>query len=779
MIRMVKKLYMPVSALFIFFTAFFVYLFTMASTFTSGDSGEFISMAVNLGIPHPSGFPLYLLMGKIFSILPLANPGFRINLMSAFFGAMTPSFVFIALYLFFKKEKNTAIRYFLPAIVSLLFIFSYTLWSQAVISNFHAMNAAFCGFMFLIFILYSEYKQEPSYLFIFSLFGGLGAGFGPAFILFSIILFLQLAVSNFRKIKKEIIWMLFFTAIGLSVYAYIIIRSGSDARLKWFDISSPSTFLGYVFGHPFAIDKISNGINGAVVFLDFLWTSLLRELSPLSIALFAAGIAAAYVKGVKYTTALILAFFLPIIILFFYTNSVELKLASGYMAQSYIIISFFTAYFFYYIFKLTKNSSSAIFAASACALIMFALSFPRNSFEAAKQNNYTAYNYAGDILSCMPESKPGLFADGDNIVYPLSYYKFVINKKPLLSVYNDFPTVFRDSLPLLLKSKSNQTLSNVLAALSLGYTDLYTTDTIGSPVFSEVPCGLLYRISDKYAESVNSYWKLFSMRGITREPIIFHDFEEREIAGTYLYRLAASYKSRAMFSAYEFYLEKAAQTGFDSVPVLGNVALLYSYDPFIKDYFSKAEILFLKCYALDPFNFNLALNIAGFYERFEKMQQAAFYFEKAVKLDPHNLKAKKYLSDALSAYRKQVDEQEIKKELNIHFENGRKLLNEKKLEPAKTEFESDIKLNPKLARSRFYLGLISSMQGDYSSAIPFFEKAIMLEPKNVPALDNLGLIYIQQKNYKKAAEYFEKSLAIDPKQERIKKDLDRLRKMGY
>ena len=66
-----------------FLVSFIVYLLTMADTVPYWDSGEFIATSYILGVPHPPGSPLYLIIGRVFSMLPF-NPdiAFRVNLIS-------------------------------------------------------------------------------------------------------------------------------------------------------------------------------------------------------------------------------------------------------------------------------------------------------------------------------------------------------------------------------------------------------------------------------------------------------------------------------------------------------------------------------------------------------------------------------------------------------------------------------------------------------------------------------------------------------------------------
>ncbi len=65
------------------------------------DSGDMITSAYTLGIAHPPGYPLYVLLGKFFTIIiPFGNIAYRINLMSVFFGALSCGI----LYLLIKKK---------------------------------------------------------------------------------------------------------------------------------------------------------------------------------------------------------------------------------------------------------------------------------------------------------------------------------------------------------------------------------------------------------------------------------------------------------------------------------------------------------------------------------------------------------------------------------------------------------------------------------------------------------------------------------------------------
>jgi len=68
----------------VFTGTLFVYLLTVAPTLFGLDSAEFSAVAYALGVPHATGYPLYVLLGKMFTYLPFEDVAYRLNLMSAF-----------------------------------------------------------------------------------------------------------------------------------------------------------------------------------------------------------------------------------------------------------------------------------------------------------------------------------------------------------------------------------------------------------------------------------------------------------------------------------------------------------------------------------------------------------------------------------------------------------------------------------------------------------------------------------------------------------------------
>jgi tetratricopeptide (TPR) repeat protein len=68
--------------------AFALHAATACPTVFFGDSGELIAAAQSLGVAHPPGYPLYTALGRLALALPGGEPAWRMNLLSALFGAL-------------------------------------------------------------------------------------------------------------------------------------------------------------------------------------------------------------------------------------------------------------------------------------------------------------------------------------------------------------------------------------------------------------------------------------------------------------------------------------------------------------------------------------------------------------------------------------------------------------------------------------------------------------------------------------------------------------------
>ncbi len=111
-----------------------IYLATMSPAVGAADTFEFQVVAPQLGIAHPTGYPLYLLLGKLFSMLPLGTVAWRLNLASAVYAVAAAAVVF--------RIGLELLRRPLPALLGATALgFSPIFWSQAIVAEVYALHA--------------------------------------------------------------------------------------------------------------------------------------------------------------------------------------------------------------------------------------------------------------------------------------------------------------------------------------------------------------------------------------------------------------------------------------------------------------------------------------------------------------------------------------------------------------------------------------------------------------------------------------------------------------
>src|SRR5512134_564464 len=71
-----------------------LYVRTLAPSLLWGDSAEFQTLSYTLGMTHPSGYMTHIMIGKLFTYVPVGNIAYRVNLMSAAFAALAVAQVY-------------------------------------------------------------------------------------------------------------------------------------------------------------------------------------------------------------------------------------------------------------------------------------------------------------------------------------------------------------------------------------------------------------------------------------------------------------------------------------------------------------------------------------------------------------------------------------------------------------------------------------------------------------------------------------------------------------
>jgi hypothetical protein len=157
----------------VFAIAYFVYLKTMEATVSLWDCGEFLSTAYKLEVGHSPGAPLFMLLGRLFSLLAPHKDlvAIFINSMSALMSGLTILFLFWTITHFAKKifaaeesklSANSLICIIGAGLVgALAYTFSDTFWFSAVEGEVYATSSFFTAFVFWAALKWEHVADEP------------------------------------------------------------------------------------------------------------------------------------------------------------------------------------------------------------------------------------------------------------------------------------------------------------------------------------------------------------------------------------------------------------------------------------------------------------------------------------------------------------------------------------------------------------------------------------------------------------------------------------------
>ena len=263
----------------------FLYMLTLSSTVNFIDSGELATVCCTMGIAHPTGYPLFTLIGHLFSKLTIFNSEiYTLNLMCALFCS-------IGLAIFYKfnivlhtessaidegkgnkkkknnnrkQEKNTFLIIIAAVTATLSLGLSRNFWEQTTSIEVYPLHILMVSILLFVFLkninkpLFEQSGIKKDSLRGWILFSFL---FGLSFTnhMSTIFLLPAFAFMYFYENKftsgsfKVLLILLLPFFLGLSVYLYLPLRAGVSPTLNWGNPTTFETLRWHVSGKQYSV----------------------------------------------------------------------------------------------------------------------------------------------------------------------------------------------------------------------------------------------------------------------------------------------------------------------------------------------------------------------------------------------------------------------------------------------------------------------------------------------------------------------------------------------
>ncbi|MBI5033103.1 MAG: DUF2723 domain-containing protein [Chloroflexi bacterium] len=426
----------------------FLYLRTMAPTVLDGDNGEFQYMAYILGVPHSTGYPLFMLLVRLFILLPLGDVAFRVNLFSVLCTTVSIPIIYaVAL-------RLTRAR--IPSILATLVLALIpSVWVGALETKPYAFHFLL-GVLALFFAVRWHQDGHSRDFYALALTYGLGLT-NHHILAFTAPAFALVVWLNRARVKRSMIGRgVLLVLVPLLLYAYIPIRANyfiaqqdpknwelyqrEDAILKGqvtqYYINTPQGFINLITG----LDNIFK--------LGFLHEKEQADRSFNALYLLVqqfgyAGIALAllgFVESFRRDRKLWAILFLYALGISFIAYVLRAKSTVIYFSLAYFILALWIGFCIDRVMRWTARLHRLMPYVVALLALALPISLLISNYSQLDQSaNYAPRDYAQAVFNDDLTPNAVVLAPWE-VSEPMHYFQFVENQRPDLLVVNVSPS---------------------------------------------------------------------------------------------------------------------------------------------------------------------------------------------------------------------------------------------------------------------------------------------------------------------------------------------------
>jgi hypothetical protein len=456
----------------VFVVALIVYSWTLAPTVTPTDSGELILAAYGLGVAHPPGVPVWIMLAHLASLVPVGNVAVRVNFSSAVFAALAcamltlvvAELVVMASWFAAPRRRNKAARQisnterskarvllvFAPAVgAGLLMTFSRTLWAYATITEVYALNALL---ILLVFFLVVRWRRRiietrmdsgtavaihDTWIYAAAFVFGLATGVHHVTVALTLpaiaVIVYRTEGLKFFASRRLLYSALISIGALILVYSYLPWAASRSPAMNWGNARSLQEIWWHITGRQYRVFFSFSPSSMGPQFIEFCRMAL-REFGfpwlPLALFLAGSGLASAHKRD---RTAF---WFLLLIVLADLAYSLSYEIAEdkdAYYLPAFISIAIAAGLGIHWLIQLAASRRSPMWTPSVAVAITivltsataFAANWPFNN----RRHYFIADDYIENLFSTIAHN--GLLLTQDwQVASPMLYVQEVEQRRP-------------------------------------------------------------------------------------------------------------------------------------------------------------------------------------------------------------------------------------------------------------------------------------------------------------------------------------------------------------
>lgn len=411
-----------------------VYIKTSYPAVAFIDSGELAVVCQTLGIAHPTGYPLYTLLGKTFTWLPFGTIIARLNLLSALFVSGAVLFFCLALGELFLRLglKDSFLLELTSLFLSLHFAFTSVLWSQATTNEVYGLNVLFLSMITFLILRWDQTRTEkPFYLTAFILGLTLTNHMSGILLLPALLFFFWSALGRQLFAPPRLITAIALILLAVSLYLYLPVRSALYPLMDWSHPVSWHNFKSHITGWQYQVWMFGGSKTDLLENLANYWDVLLQQF-PIQVLI--GGMVGLVVLLAKQFR---IGFFLLLLILFSVGYGINYSIPDidSYFLPSFLAFALLVAGGMWFLahpvlVKLARLEQRLVWIVLLSISILLAVSsVARNFQEQDKSQNFLAYDMVSSILNSV--SSPALIlTDVWDYYSPYLYIHFIEKTRP-------------------------------------------------------------------------------------------------------------------------------------------------------------------------------------------------------------------------------------------------------------------------------------------------------------------------------------------------------------